>query len=165
LATRRPLAPAISHSTMPMVLPLFTIFPTADNFSFQTGLRKLIFNSRVVNASPLSKVLAQAAPIARSARSHKTPPCKVPIGLKCWGPAPSSTWDSPGSIETTLRPKGNRIKPIYFFEHEKRSVLGKSSPRIFGSSSRGIAADLRTSLGKPRAWRRGTSLPLLGKVR
>jgi hypothetical protein len=44
-------------------------------------------------------------------------------------------------------------------------IISSASLMVFGSSERCIAADLRTSGGKPRAWRRGTSLRRLGKVR
>src|SRR5437879_1965859 len=47
---------------------------------FHTGRRKLIFSSSVVKLSSSRSVLANAIPIAASARSHRIPPCRVPTG-------------------------------------------------------------------------------------
>src|SRR5229473_6883984 len=55
-ATNAPSAFVTSHSTMPTTRPRFTTFPTARSFSFQTGRRKLILSSSVVNDSPSSSV-------------------------------------------------------------------------------------------------------------
>src|SRR2546422_11182880 len=52
--------------------------------------KKLMPSVIVVKDSSGASVDAKAMPIAASARSHKTPPWSVPIGLACCGPDCSS---------------------------------------------------------------------------
>src|ERR1700684_3118769 len=66
-ATRTPAALVMSHSNRPTVLARLTTFPTARNFSLQTGRKKLIFSSRVVKDSPSSRVEAKETPMAAAA--------------------------------------------------------------------------------------------------
>src|SRR5438046_418051 len=73
--------PRHPHAARPLVRPFCTTLPVACSLARQTGFRKLIFSSSVVNDSPSARVLAYAMPIAASATSHSTPPCSVPIGL------------------------------------------------------------------------------------
>src|SRR2546429_3446592 len=75
-------ASTMSHSTRPMVRPPFTTRPVATSVPVQTGFRKLILSSRVVNVSPSSRVEAHAMPIAASATSQRMPPWSVPIGFR-----------------------------------------------------------------------------------
>lgn len=57
-ATRRSPSSSTSHATSPIVRPPLMTSATARSLAFHTGLRKLIFSSRVVNVSPSSSVLA-----------------------------------------------------------------------------------------------------------
>ena len=66
---------------------LVTTWASARNRACQTGRKKLMLSDVVVNDSLGSRVEAKAMPIAASARSHNTPPCIVPMGLACCGPA------------------------------------------------------------------------------
>src|SRR5438034_381735 len=43
-------------------------------------------------------------PMAASARSQRIPPCTVPRGLECWGPASISNTTRPGSMEPMVKP-------------------------------------------------------------
>src|SRR5215475_14358666 len=93
-----------SQSTRPTVRPLFTTWPVAVSLPDHTGLRKLILSSRVVKVSPSSRADAYAMPMAASARSQSTPPCTVPSGLVCCGPASISITTRPGSTESMVKP-------------------------------------------------------------
>src|SRR5213593_1234569 len=42
--------------------------------------------------------------MAASARSQRMPPCTVPRGLECWGPASISMTTRPGSMEPMVKP-------------------------------------------------------------
>ena len=69
------------------------VLPSAHYMGFRTQLRlpdrpeEVDVHDVVVNDSLGASVEAKAMPIAASARSHKTPPCIVPMGLACCGPA------------------------------------------------------------------------------
>src|SRR6266566_3253239 len=54
-ATSEPASSVIRQSVSASVRPAFTICPTAVRRPDQTGLRKLIFSSTVVNFSPSSR--------------------------------------------------------------------------------------------------------------
>src|SRR6266571_1243972 len=103
-ATSRRFSSTTSHSTSPIVRPSCTTRPVAVSFPVQTGLRKLILSSSVVNVSPSSSVDAQAIPIAASAMSQRTPPWSVPIGFAWRGVASNSTTAQPGSTEASVKP-------------------------------------------------------------
>src|SRR5438445_3543562 len=103
-ATSRRFSSTTSHSTSPIVRPPCTTRPVAVSFPVQTGLRKLILSSSVVNVSPSSSVDAQAIPIAASAMSQRTPPWSVPIGFAWRGVASNSTTAQPGSTEASVEP-------------------------------------------------------------
>src|SRR5436190_90029 len=103
-ATSRRFSSTTSHSTRPIVRPPCTTRPVAVSFPVQTGLRKLILSSSVVNVSPSSSVDAQAIPIAASAMSQRTPPWSVPIGFAWRGVASNSTTAQPGSTEASVKP-------------------------------------------------------------
>src|SRR5207302_6312915 len=68
-ATSRSSASVTSHSTRPIVRPVFTVRAVATRRPLQNGRRKLILSSRVVKLSPSSSVEAYAVPIAASAPS------------------------------------------------------------------------------------------------
>src|SRR2546429_1065753 len=87
-----------------MVLPRRTTLPSAFRLAFHTGRKKLIFNSTVVKDSSGASVLANAIPIAASAMSQRIPPCSVPIGLACCGPAAKVTVARPSAISFALNP-------------------------------------------------------------
>jgi hypothetical protein len=63
----------------------------------QTGRKKLIFSSTVVKDSSVARVLANAIPIAASAISQRIPPCSVPMGFACCGPAANTTVARPSA--------------------------------------------------------------------
>src|ERR1700738_2633047 len=103
-ATRRCSTSTTSHSTRPIVRPVFTVRAVATRRPLQNGRRKLIFSSRVVKLSPSPSVEAYAVPIAASATSQMIPPWSVPMGLACCGPASSSKIAFPVSIEVGRKP-------------------------------------------------------------
>src|SRR5207302_1617985 len=103
-ATRRSSLSVTSHSTRPIVRPVFTVRAVATRRPLQYGRRKLIFSSRVVKLSPSSRVEAYAVPIAASATSQMIPPWSVPMGLACCGPASSSKVAFPVSIAIGRKP-------------------------------------------------------------
>src|SRR2546427_687063 len=103
-ATSRRFSSTTSHSTSPIIRPPCTTRPVAVSFPVQTGLRKLILSSSVVNVSPSSSVDAQAIPIAASAMSQRTPPWSVPIGFAWRGVASNSTTAQPDSTEASVKP-------------------------------------------------------------
>src|SRR5881397_3546350 len=70
----------------------------------RNGRRKLIFSSSVVKLSPSASVDAYATPIAASATSQRIPPCSVPIGFACCGPASSSKTAFPSSTDVGRKP-------------------------------------------------------------
>ena len=103
---RRRASPFVADpaSPRPIVLPALITLPSAVSLPSQTGLRKLIFSSTVVNESPSARSETHAHPIAPSARSQRIPPCSVPGGLACCGPASSSKVTRPSSAATIRMP-------------------------------------------------------------
>src|SRR5207253_7156442 len=86
------------------------VLPSAHYMGFRTQLRlpdrpeEVDVHDVVVNDSLGASVEAKAMPIAASARSHKTPPCIVPMGLACCGPACKEPTACPSLISSTLKP-------------------------------------------------------------
>ena len=103
-ATSLPLSSLTVHSTYPVVFPRWMTIASAVNFAVQTGRKKLILSSTVVNDWSGSSVLTKAIPIAASVRSHKIPPCNVPIGFACCGPLWSVATARPPAISATSKP-------------------------------------------------------------
>src|SRR5260370_5830323 len=104
LAIKCPLSSLISPPTYPVALPRRTTLPSACKRASHTGRKKLIFNSTVVKDSSAASVLANAIPIAASAMSQRIPPCSVPIGLACCGPAANMTVARPFAISFASNP-------------------------------------------------------------
>src|SRR6266446_6061707 len=77
---------------------------SAVNLAVQTGRKKLILSSMVVNDWPGSRVLAKATPMAASVKSHKIPPCSVPMGLACCGPVWSVARARPPALSVMSKP-------------------------------------------------------------
>src|ERR1700686_3443396 len=78
--------------------------PSARSRACQTGRKKLILSSTVVNDSCSARVDAKAMPMAASAISHSIPPCRVPMGFACWGPACNVTIAFPLPISLGWNP-------------------------------------------------------------
>src|ERR1700733_13448285 len=87
-----------------IVWPRRTTVPSALSSACQTGRKKLIFNSTVVKDSSGARVLAKAMPIAASAISQRIPPCRVPMGFACCGPAARTTVARPSAMSFTSNP-------------------------------------------------------------
>jgi hypothetical protein len=70
-ATSRSRKSKMSHSTRPTVWPDRTILASAQSFPVQTGRRKLIFNSIVVNVSPYQRQTQKFADWSRKLFSRR----------------------------------------------------------------------------------------------
>src|ERR1700674_2265125 len=98
-----------------IVWPRRTTVPSALSCACQTGRKKLIFNSTVVKDSSGARVLANAMPIAASAISQRTPPCSVPMGFACCGPAAKTTVARPSAISFASNPISRAIGTSFVF--------------------------------------------------
>src|SRR5437899_422041 len=121
-----------------MVLPLRTTLPWAFRWAFHTGRKKLIFNSTVVKDSSGASVLANAIPIAASAMSQRIPPCNVPMGLACCGPAAKVTVARPSAISFASNPIRRATGTSFVFA------------RVLKSGVKGISGALMTF--SPASW-------------
>src|SRR5437660_2997305 len=156
----------MSQAVIATVRPRETILPFAVSFAFQTGRRKLTWSSSVANDSPSSRVEARAIPIAASARSHRIPPWRVPIGF-AWRPSatyPNSAVPSPARISvmpSAVATGGGAIRPLAysstFFRILRTSRSGpRASPNPFPRSLGDEDLNLRVGPGllvRPRVAR------------
>src|SRR3990170_7647872 len=131
-ATVFPSAFTTSHSTIPTVLPRCATRAFAVSFPSNTGRRKLILSSSVVNVSPGPRVEAKANPMAASAMSHRIPPWTVPIGLWCRLPASISKTAFPSPKETGNAP----TRSATVADHLPSRILSENGFSLFPTGSR-----------------------------
>src|SRR6266436_4840424 len=147
-ATNRFSSSVMVHSTYPIVWPRRTTVPSALSCACQTGRKKLIFNSTVVKDSSGARVLANAMPIAASAISQRTPPCSVPMGFACCGPAAKTTVARPSAISFASNPIRRAIGTSFVFARSLKSACEGISWVL-------MTCRLRPSISAHELWFRG----------
>src|SRR5947207_3104632 len=144
-----------------MVLPLRTTLPWAFRWAFTTGRKNLIFNSTVVKDSSCASVLANAITIAASAMSQRIPPCSVPIGLACCGPAAKVTVARPSAISFALNPIRRATGTSFVFarvlESSFNGILG--ALMIFHPSLGFLCANVRFEIFREMPGRQNQGRP------
>src|SRR6202040_3576667 len=121
LAITRFSSSVMAHSTYPIVRPRCTTVPSALSWARQTGRKKLIFSSTVVKDSSGASVLANAIPIAASATSQRIPPCNVPMGFACCGPADKVTVARPSAMSLASNPIRRATATSFAFARSLKS--------------------------------------------
>src|SRR5882762_6794897 len=120
-ATNRLSSSVTVHSTYPIVWPRCTTVPSALSRACQTGRKKFILSSTVVRDSSGASVLANASPIAASAMSQRIPPCSVPMGFACCGPADRVTVACPSATSFASNPIRRDTATLFAFARSLKS--------------------------------------------